>query len=116
MEKINSNVIEGIIDFDEVNLGYKFGMFEKAFEGDYFIESNYGKFVVCNKDVFNKIPKIFSAQEGSFYDLKRAFLKDMKKRKIDWAQPTSIHLIDCTIQKISLIHLLRWTIPNTQKN
>lgn len=80
-KKINSNVIEGIIDFDEVNLGYKFGMFEKAFEGDYFIESNYGKFVVCNKDVFNKIPKIFSAQEGSFYDLKRAFLRGYEKEK-----------------------------------
>ena len=79
--KLTPNVVEGIIDFNENNLGYTHGKFEKAFEADYYIESNYGRYLVCNRELFNKIPKIFDKYNGVFYDLKRAYSRNHDKNK-----------------------------------
>lgn len=71
--KITPFVVEGITDYDKDTETYKCGKFEKTFEGDYYIETQYGKIVVCSKELFNRIPKIFDKGNGCFYDKKRAY-------------------------------------------
>lgn len=79
--KINTNVIEGIIGYDDEYSSYKYGKFEKAFEGDYFIETNNGRYTVYDKKLFNKIPKIFDECNGLFYDYKYAYSRSFDKSK-----------------------------------
>ena len=78
--KLNQNVVEGIINLGERG-EYLFGKFEKEFEADYFIETQYGRMVVCNKDLFDKIPKIFDEYSGAFYDYKYAYSRSFDKSK-----------------------------------
>lgn len=79
--KLNPNVVDGIIGYIESNYNYIFGKFEKTFEGDYYIETLDGKYVVCNKELFNKIPKIFNKYDGVFYDMKKAYSRSFNKDK-----------------------------------
>ena len=79
--KITPNVIEGIINYNEIDNSYTYGKFEKEFENDYFIDTLYGRQTICNKELFNKIPKIFDAFNGVFYDYKRAYSRNYEQSK-----------------------------------
>lgn len=70
--KKNQNVLQGIIDYSE-NGGYIFGNFEKSFEDDYKIHTQYGSYIVCSEKIFNSIPKVFDKYNGAFYDLNFAY-------------------------------------------
>ena len=77
--KITPNVIDGIISYDQESNEYKFGKFEKTFEGDYSISTVYGRAIACSKELFDKIPKVFNKYEGEFYDFKMAYAKAYDK-------------------------------------
>jgi len=79
--KITPNVVEGIVRYDEVDDKYIIGKFEKEFEADYFVETYYGKQTVYSKELFDKIPKMFDAFNGVFYDYKRAYSRGYEKSK-----------------------------------
>lgn len=79
--KVTANVIEGVIGYDENSFSYEFGKFEKEFESDYFIETVYGRVTICNKDLFDRIPKIFSEYHGLFYDYKYAYSMNLDINK-----------------------------------
>jgi len=79
--KINPNVTEGIIGYNQANSSYSYGKFEKEFECDYNIYTQYGMSVVCSKELFDSIPKIFSKQDGAFFDYKYAYSRNFDKSK-----------------------------------
>lgn len=77
--KITPFVINGIIGCE--NDKYIFGQFEKAFEADYYIDTIQGRHVVCNKGLFNSIPKIYKEYGGSYMDAQYAFSTSFDKSK-----------------------------------
>jgi len=79
--KINPNVIEGIIGYNPENASYNYGMFEKEFACDYILMTSYGQSTVCDKKLFDSIPKIFSQYDGYFYDYKYAYSRNYDKAK-----------------------------------
>ena len=79
--KITPSVIEGIVDYVLPDGSYRYGRFEKEFECDYIISTQYGNSIVCSKELFDKIPKIFSAYDGLFMDYKYAYSRNFDKSK-----------------------------------
>ena len=69
-KKNTPNVISGIIGYE--NDSYKHGKFEKQFEHDYQLCTIYGGYIVCSKELFDLIPKVFDEYNGLFYDYKYA--------------------------------------------
>lgn len=79
--KTTPSVVEGIIGYNEANYSYTNGKFDKKFEDDYFIETLYGRQTVCSKEIYDRIPKIFDALNGVFYDYKRAYSRNHEQSK-----------------------------------
>lgn len=77
--KVNANVVEGIIGYS--NNQYIYGKFEKEFENDFQLRTDYGSYIVATEELFNSIPKIFDEYNGLFCDYRYLYSRGFDKQK-----------------------------------
>lgn len=75
------NTTTGICNFHEHDFSYTFGMFEKQFENDFPLYTARGEYSVCNKEVFDSIPKVWSNNGGRYYDKLTAARNNINVKK-----------------------------------